>query len=117
MLKLRLPLVSLVLLILAFGLVADDTKPEPAPKGQLRPNWKKLGLSDDQVKKIYTVQTEFRGKIDALEEQIAKLKTEQFKKEVEILTPAQKDRLKELGAFKDPTTPPKEEPKKDPNKP
>lgn len=112
--KLRITVVALAMLCIVFGVLAQDTPKPPAPTGQLRPNWKKVGLTDDQVKKIYTVQTEYRGKIDALEEQIKKLKDEQFKKEVEVLTQAQKDRLKELGEFKDPTTPPKppEEPKK-----
>jgi Spy/CpxP family protein refolding chaperone len=112
MLKLRTTAVVLVMLV-GFGLFAQDTPKPPPPTGQLRNNWKKLGLTDDQVKKIYTVQTDYRGKIDALEEQIKKLKDEQFKKEVEVLSDAQKARLKELGEFKDPTIPPKpEEPKK-----
>lgn len=110
--KLRITVVALAMLCVVFGVFAQDTPKTPPPTGQLRTNWKKLGLTDDQVKKIYTVQTEYRGKIDALEEQIKALKAEQFKKEVEVLTSAQKERLKELGAFVDPTTPPKEEPKK-----
>ncbi|HKB40103.1 MAG TPA: hypothetical protein VKD72_26945 [Gemmataceae bacterium] len=122
MMKLRLSMVVLMVLLAFSLLVQVCTSADPAPTGQLRPNWKKLGLGDDQVKKIYTVQTEYRNKINDLEEQIKKLKEEQYKKELEVLTAAQKDRLKELGEFKDPTAPPKDEPKKDepkkdPNKP
>jgi Spy/CpxP family protein refolding chaperone len=114
--KLRLPLAALVALVLGFGLFAQDTTkpPEPSPRGYLRPNWKKLGLTDEQVKKVYQVQTDYRNKIDVLEAQIKSLQSEQFKKEVEVLTAAQKDRLKELGEFKDPTTPAPIEPPKKP---
>jgi hypothetical protein len=111
--KALLPLGALVVLVLGFGLFAQD--PKPAPTGQLRMNWKKLGLTDEQVKKIYQVQTDYRTKIDGFEEKIKELKAEQYKKELELLTAAQKARLKELGEFKDPTAPPdkdKEEPKK-----
>jgi hypothetical protein len=116
----RVVLVVVFLGCLAVCLTAADTKPgdpkdppPPPPKGQLPPNWKKIGLTDDQVKKIYTVQGEYHAKISALEEQIKALRAEQFKKEIEVLTDAQKARLKELDEFKDPTAPPKDDPKKD----
>jgi hypothetical protein len=104
-------------------LSAADTKPgdpkdppPPPPKGQLPANWKKIGLTDEQVKKIYGVQADYHAKIAVLEEQVKALRAEQFKKEIELLTDAQKARLKELGEFKDPTAPPKDDPKKDPTK-
>jgi hypothetical protein len=127
------PCLGLLSVALLVGwLVAADTKtgddkkdpPDPKAKGHLRANWKKLGLSDDQEQKIYKVQGDYRAKIDALEAQVKALKDEEYAKEVEVLTDAQKARLKELDAFKDPTKPDDKKPdekkpddKKDPNKP
>jgi len=100
----------LALLLAVSVLVAADTKadpdkkdPDPKAKGTLRANWKKLGLSDDQVQKIYKVQTDYRTKIDVLEQQIKDLRAQEFADQVKVLTEAQKARLKELGEFKDPT--------------
>jgi Spy/CpxP family protein refolding chaperone len=124
----------LTVALLVGWLLAADTKsgeekkdPDPKAKGQLRANWKKLGLSDDQVQKIYKVQGEYRGKIDVLEQKIKELREEQYAEELKVLTAAQKARLKELGEFKDPTEakkdeakkddPKKDEPKKDEKKP
>src|SRR5262249_2741099 len=120
-------------LLSATSTKADDPKKDPPPdpkaKGQLRSNWKKLGLSDDQVQKIYKVQGDYHSKIDALEAQLKALKDEQYAKEVEVLTAEQKNPLAELDAFKDPTKPDDKKPddkkpddkkpedKKDPNKP
>jgi Spy/CpxP family protein refolding chaperone len=107
---------------------ADDPKKDPPPdpkaKGQLRMHWKQLGLSEEQVQKVYKVQADYRAKIDALEAQVKALKDEQFTKEVEVLSAEQKKHLAELDAFKDPTKPDDKKPddkkpedKKDPNKP
>ena len=56
---------------------------------RLPANYAKIGLSDDQKKKIYDVQNKFEAQIDTLEKQIDDLKAKQ-KAEVEsVLTPEQ----------------------------
>lgn len=62
---------------------------------RLPPNYGKIGLGEDQRKKIYEVQNKYEAQIDALEKQIADLKAKQ-KADVEaVLTPEQ---LKALSA-------------------
>jgi hypothetical protein len=93
------------LLLLASGLIAADSDkkdPESKPKGTLRPSWKKLGLSEDQVQEIYKVQTDYRSKIEALEQQLQDLRLQQYGSELEVLTDAQTARLRDLGEFKGP---------------
>jgi Spy/CpxP family protein refolding chaperone len=114
----------LAMLLLVSWLMAADSKtdtdkkdPDPKAKGTLRPNWKKLGLTDDQTQKIYKVQSDYRAKIDVLEQQIKDLRQQELTDQVKVLTEAQKARLKELGEFKDPTDPAKTDPAKtDPDK-
>jgi hypothetical protein len=74
---------------------ADDKK-DPTPKGTLPANWKKLGLTDDQVKKVYKIQSDYRTKIDTLQQQISDLKQKEKTDMEGVLTDAQKARLKEL---------------------
>ena len=71
-------------------------------RGQLPQNWGKLGLSDEQKQKVYAAQSKYRDKIDALKKQIAEL-TDKEKKEMEdVLTAAQKTRLREILSGKAP---------------
>src|SRR5262245_66116533 len=77
----------------------DDKKDPPTTtkfRGQLKPNWKALGLTDEQKNKVYKVQTEYGARIDALEAQIKELKQKQEQEEYKVLTEAQKARLKEI---------------------
>ena len=81
----RASLLALItaLVVLSGGLVGQDTKkddkkldtttkvekkdePPVKVKGQLPPNWKKLGLTDDQVQRIYKVQNKYDDEIDKL---------------------------------------------------
>jgi hypothetical protein len=104
---LRLLAVAVGLVVVGSPWVAgqDPTKPkDPAPKmrGQLPPNWGKLGLSDEQKQKVYAAQTKYRDKIDSLKKQMADL-LDQEKKEMEsVLTDAQKTRLREIATGKAP---------------
>jgi peptidoglycan hydrolase CwlO-like protein len=75
---------------------AADDKKEPAAKGTLPANWKKLGLTDDQVKKVYKAQSDYRNKIAVLEEQIKELKSKEKSEMEALLTDAQKARLREI---------------------
>jgi len=92
---------------------AEDPKPPPKARGQLYQHWKELGLTKDQVQRIYQLQADYRAKIDELERKAKELRREERAKAEEILTPAQKARLKEilLGTAeppKDKVTPPKD---------
>jgi hypothetical protein len=93
---------ALVGAFLAGGLVlhplssrAQD-KDEPKVRGFLYPNWKKLGLSEDQTQAIYKVQAKYRSQIDKLEAQIKRMKAEERVEAEKLLTPAQRQRLKEI---------------------
>jgi hypothetical protein len=88
----------LVLLLLVGWLMAADAK----PKETLRPNWKKLSLSDDQTQGILTIQAEYRSKVEALEQQLQELRLQEYGSQLEVLTDAQTARLRDLGEFKDP---------------
>ena len=74
---------------------ADDPPPGKM-KGMLPPKFGKLGLSEDQKKKIYKIQSEYKGKIKDLQEKIAKAKQEQKEAEEGVLTKEQKKKLREL---------------------
>src|SRR5580704_12479624 len=95
---------GLVLFALAFSFAwsADDPKKpsddkkDPVAKGTLPANWRKLGLTDDQVKKVYKIQTDYRTKIDTLTEQLKELKKKEMTEMETVLTDAQKARLKEI---------------------
>jgi hypothetical protein len=97
---LRLRLVVAVLLVVAVtvgGLIGQDKSTEtPKFKGTLPANWKKLGLTDDQVQMVYKIQSKYRTQIDQLAEQIKQLRKEEKGELEKVLTPAQKDRLREI---------------------
>ena len=92
-------------ILLANPLVGQDGKKKEDPKkedvakyrGTLPPNWKKLGLTDDQTQKVYKVQARYGEQIDKLEEQIKELKGKRDKERYEVLTAEQKKRLDELS--------------------
>lgn len=73
-----------------------DPKVEPKAKGQLPQNWKQLGLTDEQVQKVYKVQGKYNDDIDKLEAQIKELKAKMSKERSEVLTSEQKKRLDEI---------------------
>src|SRR5262252_388712 len=96
--------VALFLSFLAGGLLLDgsgsraaDEPKQPAKfRGQLYAKWKELGLTDEQKQKIYKIQSEYRARIDELERKAKELRAEERVKAQDVLTPAQKARLKEL---------------------
>jgi Spy/CpxP family protein refolding chaperone len=97
--------------------LAQDTRAKA--KGQLPANWKKLGLTEIQRDKIYSIQADFRPKIKALEVQLKNLRQEERREMEKVLTDAQKARLKEIVESTKKDKPlKKEEPlKKDEKKP
>jgi hypothetical protein len=96
---------SLVLASFALGLFlvpvlkasADDKKDTPpVTKSPLPANWGKLGLSDEQKTKLAAISGKFKAKIDDLKKQIADLQKDEKAAMAEVLTDAQRARLKEL---------------------
>src|SRR5262245_43881316 len=93
---------TVVLIILAAGaatpLIGDDNKKESAPKqrsGVLPQHWSKLGLSEDQKRKVYAVQADYRARIDDLKQQLEDMKKKEQTELYKVLTDAQKSRLRE----------------------
>jgi hypothetical protein len=77
----------------AKGEKSEGAKKAAKAGDRLPPNYTKIGISDEQRKKIYEVQNKYEDQISALEKQIADLKAKQ-KADVEaLLTPEQKKSL------------------------
>ncbi len=96
------------LFVLAGGLTGQEPKvtkkEEPPPvryKGVLPSNWKKLGLTDEQVQDVYKIQNKYGTEIDKLEAKIKELKTTRDKEAKAILTTEQKKRLEDILLGKD----------------
>jgi len=102
------------LLLVTGSLVVAQEKTKG--KGQLPPNWSKLGLSDEQKSKIYSIRADYKGKIEALEAQVKQLKEQEGSELAKILTQPQKDRLKEIVAAKSLVEPDKKDEKKEEKK-
>ncbi|HEX4588513.1 MAG TPA: hypothetical protein VH120_01195 [Gemmataceae bacterium] len=107
--QLRLLAVAAGLVIVSAPWVAGQDAGKPATKdstgkmrGQLPPNWGKLGLSDEQKQKVYSAQAKYRDKIDSLKKQIADLQDKEKKEMEDVLTAAQKTRLREIMSGKAP---------------
>jgi hypothetical protein len=73
-----------------------DDKSSARLRGQLPPNYRQLGLSDEQRQNIYKIQNEYADKIEDLEKQIEKMKADRNKAYAKVLTKAQRDRLDEI---------------------
>jgi hypothetical protein len=90
-----------IMLVTAFA-SGQEPKTEARAKGQLPPNWGKLGLSDDQKQQVYKIQTKYRGEIDALDAKIKDLRKQQTAALDKVLTEPQKTRLREIVTSKVP---------------
>ena len=78
---------------LLIGVGAGQEKKDKA-KGFLPPGWKDLDLSADQRDKAYKILTEYKTKLNELNDSIKKLKAEEKTELGKILTDAQKEKLK-----------------------
>src|SRR5262249_54695354 len=104
MYRLRLGVTALMVGLLAGGLLlGDDSKgkddkdsPVIVKAGRLPKNYKKLGLSEDQTKKLYQIMGTYQAKIDELESKKKALRKEENAQMEKVLTEAQLARLKEL---------------------
>lgn len=90
---------ALAVVLVGGMLLGDDTKSSKG-RGSLPASWGKLGLSDAQKKEIYSIQSDYRAKIEDLQKQIDDLKKKERAEMFKVLTDAQKARLKEIAAAK-----------------
>jgi Spy/CpxP family protein refolding chaperone len=101
-------------LLLAVTVLHGDEKPsakddKTSAKLALPTYFDKLGLTEDQKKKILEVREDYSVKIKDLEEQLRELRRKERKAMEHLLTYGQKDKLRELRNEK--------APKKDATKP
>jgi Spy/CpxP family protein refolding chaperone len=107
----RLVLVAAFLFVPFLAASAQDKK--DTPKGQLPTHWGKLGLSDEQKTKVYSIQAEYKTQIADLQKQIDALKKKEREALNGVLTDAQRARLKEILAEIVPGAKPDSKPKPD----
>jgi hypothetical protein len=99
MLLRRLTVGSVLLgVLLAGGLLFGEQQPSTKGKGKLPRFWSKLGLSEEQRKKVASIQVSYKVKIDALKVEISKLEDEEKRELAQVLTGAQKEELKKIIA-------------------
>ena len=101
MLRLRIAAPALVVGLLTCGFLSgEDKKPDPKDPvfitKRLPAGFSKLGLNDAQKKKIYETRAIYSAQIEKLQQQIAELKQKEKTDVENILTVAQKARLKEI---------------------
>ncbi len=87
--------------LLAAGTLFGEQQPAASKaKGRLPLYWNKLGLSEEQRKKVSAIQAEYKDKIDALKKDISRLEDEEKKELGKILTDPQREELKKIIANK-----------------
>jgi hypothetical protein len=87
---------GLGLVLLLSGPGASGQNPEVKLRGQLPPGWKKIGLSEEQVQKVYKIQGQYRTKINKLEAELKQLRSEERAQMLRVLTDDQKTKLRQL---------------------
>jgi Spy/CpxP family protein refolding chaperone len=77
------------------GFAAEPTaRPKSSTASRRLPNcFARLGLSDDQRQTVYETQARYRGEIDRLEEELARVKREQDEAIEAVLTDSQRTQL------------------------
>ena len=81
-----------------------DDKPTPVKlKGYLPQHYKKLGLLDNQLQKVYKIRADTKAKADELNAKIAKLKADEKEQLEKVLTSDQLKRLREIRSGDKPT--------------
>lgn len=105
MIRLRFVAALLALGLLSGGFLVGQDKKGDKKGGakepvfitkRLPPSYNKLGLTDNQKKQIYVIRAKFALKIEELQKEIAALREQEKTATENILTPAQKARLREL---------------------
>jgi Spy/CpxP family protein refolding chaperone len=86
-----------VVLLAGTGASGQDKETTPGRvKGQLPAGWKKIGLTDEQVQRIYTIQGQYRAQIDKLRAELRKVEREERREMFKVLTEDQKAALKRV---------------------
>ena len=96
------------LMVMSGGLIGQDKKDDPKKgeptgklTGRLPPNWTKIGLTDDQKKEIYKIQSKYELEIEKLDAKIKELRSTRDTEVKALLTADQKKRLEEIVIGKD----------------
>ena len=87
---------GLVGILLTVGVGVSQDKEGGKIKGMLPPGWKTLKLTETQKQRVYEVQSKYRAKIEALEQQINDLKNQSRVEMAQVLTAEQKTLLRKL---------------------
>jgi len=94
---------AVALLLVASALTAQDSKntsdDTPAPtkaKGALPPNFKQLGLTEDQRQKVMKIHASYKSKMESLNEQLSQLKSEERSELLKVLSDTQRTKLREI---------------------
>ena len=96
--------------LLCSNLSGQDT---PKEKGYTPSGWKALSLTADQKAKLSTIRADYKSKMDELTRKIEELKKEEHAKMVDVLSDAQKEKLKTIVGVPDSS---KSDDKKSPDK-
>jgi Spy/CpxP family protein refolding chaperone len=91
-------------LIFLSVVIAADGDPTPA-KGTLPTHWRKLGLSDAQVKQTYAIQAKYHAIISDLEAKLKASRDEERSKLQAVLTEDQKKALRAIILKEQPEAP------------
>jgi hypothetical protein len=110
--------IGVAVILLAVSLIQAQERREPARgRAGLPAGWSKLGLTDDQKQKVYSIQSEYQGKIEDLRRQVRQLQRQERGELEKVLTDTQKARLRELITEKAPgAAPSKDEGQQTPDK-
>jgi len=97
----------IVVVFAASGVLFGDDKETKSDakvvkQGGLPANYAKLGLSDDQKKKIRDIRSEYNSKIADLEEKIKELRKKERLAMEDVLSDTQRTRLRDLVLEKAP---------------
>ena len=88
--------IGLGLLVVDQGFSQQDKADAPALKGKLPKLYSKLGLTDEQRQKVFTIQSDYNTKIDSLNKQIKTLRAQEKGELEKVLTDDQKAALTRL---------------------
>lgn len=92
--------IAIISLTLAGGISAQesDSTAKAKRRGPLPSNFGKIGVDDEQRKKLYSVQESYQEKLAALRKEMKALLAQRDTEMEALLTPGQKLRLQELKA-------------------
>lgn len=86
-----------VVALMAGSAVAQDRRASGGRGGRTLPkNYSKLGLTDEQKDKIYSIRSKYGDKIEGLRHQISELVRQERSETEAVLTEAQRARLREI---------------------